>query len=310
MMQHPSFTIPILAGLLWVVVFRLVCKLLGIPMPGRFRERPSALRALSFNQYACLLGALGWGFAMFVSSVADDYFRGPGFSARPASLLVLRLVGWLASGCLFGWMLWSGSRQDPPFPWCSCHLAVVKSPLHAKSPARVKWRVHNTYGELRGSFLRLNTIAVAHVQSSASRPKSSLSSYEPDSTAAKSFCEGQTELISLAQRRCCASRRKLSDSPLLLNLSLIGGALIPVGLSRNRFTGAQYLSGSALDVFDNRCKVGARAISRRPSVKFSTSPLTIAGTAGFHCKSWTWSVHPTLRLIVRCSPTFCRDLSS
>src|SRR5208282_4350532 len=116
MMEYLSFAIPILAGLLWVVVFRLVCKLLGIPMPGRFRDRPSALRRLSFNQYVCLLGALGWGFAMFVSSVADDYLRGPSFSVRPASLLVFRLVGWLASGCLFGWMLWSGSRQDQPLP--------------------------------------------------------------------------------------------------------------------------------------------------------------------------------------------------
>jgi len=115
MMERLSFAIPILAGVLWVVVFKLLCKLLGIPMPGRFQERPGAFRRLTFNQYVCLLGALSWGFAMFVSSMVDDHLRGP--SVPVGGLwVVFRLMGWLASGCVFGWMLWSGSRQDQPLP--------------------------------------------------------------------------------------------------------------------------------------------------------------------------------------------------
>jgi integrase len=54
------------------VVFKLSCKLLGIPWPSRFQQREGALRRLSSNQYACLFGALSWGFAAFASSVADN----------------------------------------------------------------------------------------------------------------------------------------------------------------------------------------------------------------------------------------------
>jgi hypothetical protein len=37
-MERLSFAIPILAGVLWVVVFKLLCKLLGIPMPEGFKN--------------------------------------------------------------------------------------------------------------------------------------------------------------------------------------------------------------------------------------------------------------------------------
>jgi hypothetical protein len=115
MVQRLSFFVSMLAGMLWVVVFSLLCKLSGVPKPGRFQERPAALRRLSLNQYVCLFGGLGWGFAMFVSSVVDDYIRRSGESFDGLSL-VFRLVGWLASGCVFGWLLWGGSRQDHSLP--------------------------------------------------------------------------------------------------------------------------------------------------------------------------------------------------
>jgi len=35
-----------MAGLLWVVVFKLSCKLLGIPWPSRFQQREGAPRRL------------------------------------------------------------------------------------------------------------------------------------------------------------------------------------------------------------------------------------------------------------------------
>jgi hypothetical protein len=101
-MQHLPFVVSIMAGLLWVVVFKLSCKLLGIPWPLRFQQREGALRRLTSNQYACLFGALSFGFAMFVSSVVDNYLQGT-FSDKPAPhtsavWMVFELVWWSAGG--------------------------------------------------------------------------------------------------------------------------------------------------------------------------------------------------------------------
>jgi H+/Cl- antiporter ClcA len=107
-MPNLSFVISIIAGLLWVVVFRFLRKPLGI-------KREGALRKLSFNQYVCLLGALSWGFAMFISSVVDNYLQGM-LSGKPAPhtsavWMVFELVWWLAGGCLFGWLMSGGDRM-------------------------------------------------------------------------------------------------------------------------------------------------------------------------------------------------------
>src|SRR5260370_25359546 len=53
-LTYLPFVVSIMAGLLWVVVFKLSCKLLCIPWPLRFRQREGALRRLTSNQYACL----------------------------------------------------------------------------------------------------------------------------------------------------------------------------------------------------------------------------------------------------------------
>lgn len=115
MMRHLPFVISIMAGLLWVLVFRALHRPLGIPWPPSFQQRAGVFRNLSSNQYVCLVGALSWGFAMFVSSVVDDYLRGM-LSGNPVShtaalWMVFELVWWLAGGCLFGWLMWGGKRQ-------------------------------------------------------------------------------------------------------------------------------------------------------------------------------------------------------
>jgi hypothetical protein len=114
-MRYLPFVVSMTAALLWVVVFKLSCKLLGIPWPSRFQQREGALRRLSSNQFACLFGALSFGFATFVRSVVDNYLQGT-FSGKPAPhtsavWVVSELVLWLAGGCLFGWMMWGGNRQ-------------------------------------------------------------------------------------------------------------------------------------------------------------------------------------------------------
>jgi hypothetical protein len=116
-MRHFPFVVSITAGVLWLAGFSLFCKLLGIPRPACFQQREGSLRRLSFNQYACLFGALSWGFAMFVIFVVDKFLQG--MSGNPASRtsvgwLVSELVWWLAAGCLFGWMMWGGNRHIPP----------------------------------------------------------------------------------------------------------------------------------------------------------------------------------------------------
>jgi len=100
-LPHLPFVISITAGLLWVVVFSLCCKLIGIPRPASFQQREGVLRRLSFNQYACLFGALSWGFSMFVIFVVDERLKG--MSGNPASRtsvvwMALQLAGWLAGG--------------------------------------------------------------------------------------------------------------------------------------------------------------------------------------------------------------------
>jgi hypothetical protein len=117
-MWNLPFVVSITAGLLWVVVFKLSCKFLGIPSPSRFQQREGALRRLSSNQYACLFGALSWGFALFVSHVVDNYLQGI-LSGKPSPhtssvWMVSELVCWLAGGCLFGWVMWGGNRQATP----------------------------------------------------------------------------------------------------------------------------------------------------------------------------------------------------
>jgi hypothetical protein len=114
-MPNLSFVISIIAGSLWVVVFRLLSKPFGMPWPQKFQERKGALRKLSFNQYVCLHGALSWGFAIFVSSIVDNYLQGM-LSGKPAPhtapvWIVSELLWWLAGGCLFGWMMWGGNKQ-------------------------------------------------------------------------------------------------------------------------------------------------------------------------------------------------------
>ena len=116
-MRHFPFVISVTAGLLWVVAFGLCSKLFGIPRPASVQQPEGVLRRLSFNQYACLFGALSWGFAMFVIFVVDKFLQG--VSGNPASRpsvgwMAFELVWWLAAGCLFGWMMWGGSRHIPP----------------------------------------------------------------------------------------------------------------------------------------------------------------------------------------------------
>ena len=101
-----------IAGLLWVVIFRFLCKLSGIPWVAGFQERPVALRRLSFNQYVCLLGALSWGFAMCISSIVYNHLQGTLTNTAPhksAVSIAFELVLWLAGGCLFGWMAWGAN---------------------------------------------------------------------------------------------------------------------------------------------------------------------------------------------------------
>jgi hypothetical protein len=118
MMRHVPFLISIIAGLLWIVAFKFLGRLLGIPLPTNFQQRAGVLRLLSFNEYVCLYGALGFGIAMWITSVADDYFQGTMLgnpSPHAAMWRVFELVWWLAGGCAFGWMVWGGYR-DTHYP--------------------------------------------------------------------------------------------------------------------------------------------------------------------------------------------------
>jgi hypothetical protein len=111
-MRHSlAFLIPLAVGLLWVVALNFLGKRFGIPAPSKFQQREGMFRRLSFTQYVCFYGALGWGIAMFVANFADDYLQSKllGNVAHHASSAwaAFSLIWWLVSGCLSGWMLWS-----------------------------------------------------------------------------------------------------------------------------------------------------------------------------------------------------------
>ncbi len=103
-----AFLISLALGLLWVVALGFVGKRFGIPAPTEFQQREGMLRRLSFTQYVCFYGALGWGIAIFVANFADDYLQGKllgdvAHHASPAWAAV-SLIWWLGSGSLCGWM--------------------------------------------------------------------------------------------------------------------------------------------------------------------------------------------------------------
>ena len=61
-----------------------------------------------------MYGALGWGIGMFIASLVRDYLQGKvsiNFMDS-AVLIVIEVVVWLAAGCLFGWMMWGGYREQ------------------------------------------------------------------------------------------------------------------------------------------------------------------------------------------------------
>ena len=118
MMRHLPFVISLGAGLLWAVAFGVLGKVFGIPSPTRFQYREGLFRRLSFTQYACFYGALGWGIAMFVMSVGDDYLQGTLLGnvvvhSSPA-WAAFSLLFWVGAGCLFGWMVWGGDSKSQP----------------------------------------------------------------------------------------------------------------------------------------------------------------------------------------------------
>jgi len=111
MMRNLPFVISLVAGLLWAVAFGFLGKVFGITSPAKFQQRRGLLRRLSFTQYACFYGALGWGIAMFVMSVGDDYLQGKLLGnvvahSSPA-WAALSLLWWMGAGCLLGWMVGS-----------------------------------------------------------------------------------------------------------------------------------------------------------------------------------------------------------
>jgi hypothetical protein len=109
-MRHLPFIISITVNLLWLAAFLgPFSKLLGMPRPATFEQRGGIFRKLGFNQYVCLYGALSWGVAMFIGSVVDKNLQvafGSATSRMSVAEMAFELAGWLASGCLFGWLLW------------------------------------------------------------------------------------------------------------------------------------------------------------------------------------------------------------
>jgi hypothetical protein len=114
MTRYLPFGISIMTGLSWVVGFSAFGKILGISSPPKFQPHSGALGRLSVKVYACLYGALGWGMAMFVAFLVDDYFQGklPNNPLDLAVRIASEVVMWLAAGCLFGWMMWGGYRKE------------------------------------------------------------------------------------------------------------------------------------------------------------------------------------------------------
>jgi hypothetical protein len=83
-------------------------KLLGMPRPRNFEQGGGIFRKLGFNQYVCLYGALSLSVAMFLGTVVDKNLQAV-FGSATSLMTVGRngvRIGWLASGCLFGWLLW------------------------------------------------------------------------------------------------------------------------------------------------------------------------------------------------------------
>jgi hypothetical protein len=112
MTGHMAFPVSLIAGLLWVAAFfGLLMKWLGIPRPHQFREEPTGLLGkLGFTQYACLIGALSWGIAMFIASFLNHYLEGKMIGKPVADTsglwIVSELMLWLVGGCFFGWVMW------------------------------------------------------------------------------------------------------------------------------------------------------------------------------------------------------------
>jgi hypothetical protein len=111
MTEYTSFAVSLIACLLWVVVFlRFLTKWLGIPRPNQLGEgRTGLLGKLSSAQYACLIGTLSWGFAMFVATFLNRYLEAK-MTGKPVEVsglwIVSELVWWLVGGCFFGWVMW------------------------------------------------------------------------------------------------------------------------------------------------------------------------------------------------------------
>ena len=114
MIRHLRFVIRLAAGVLWVIVFSIVGKFFGVPAPPKFQEHSRLLRRLTFNQYACLYGALGWGLAMLLASLVDDYLQDKLFGNGVESVvrITFEAVLWLALGCGFGWTVWGSYRKE------------------------------------------------------------------------------------------------------------------------------------------------------------------------------------------------------
>jgi hypothetical protein len=100
-MRYLPFPISISIAVLWIVMlFILLPRLTAVDI----RKAGPVIR-----------GALSWGVAMFIASIADDYLRSrlvEGSSFGPSILGVgASLFWWLLGGALFGWSFWSHTRE-------------------------------------------------------------------------------------------------------------------------------------------------------------------------------------------------------
>lgn len=109
-MRYLPFVLGLTASLLWIsVVAGPLGKWLGAPRPASFVKRTKLLQGLSFNQYTCLYGALSWGIGCFLANVVDKQLQavlGIASSRMSAAEVTFALLGWMGSGCIFGWLLW------------------------------------------------------------------------------------------------------------------------------------------------------------------------------------------------------------
>jgi len=100
-MSYLPFPISIAIAVLWIaILFVLVPRLTAVDI----RRVKPAIR-----------GALSWGFAMFIASIADDYLRSRligDSSFRPSILGIgASLLWWLLGGAFFGWSFWSRTAR-------------------------------------------------------------------------------------------------------------------------------------------------------------------------------------------------------